>query len=158
YVTSVRGGNALFHNEGGGKFADVTEAAGVKLVNHPESAVFFDADGDGFLDLLVSGTAKWTLDTFDAERHYYVGPESLFGSAKSPPESNVYFHNNGDGTFTDRTEFSGLAGRGWSCECLAFDYDGDGAQDVFVAGMFGTSALFRNGGNGRFVNVTRTVF
>ena len=53
------GGNALLHGEGLGTFADATERAGVHLVAHSQSATFFDADGDGFLDLLVSNTAKW---------------------------------------------------------------------------------------------------
>jgi len=154
YVTSTRGGNKLFHNDGGGKFTDVTKKAGVELVAHSESAAFFDADGDGFLDLLVCNTGKWTNEEFDSKLHYYVGPSSLFEFRNRPIEKNAFFHNNGDGTFTDRTEESGLAGYGWNCQAVAFDYDGDGAIDVFVSSMFGASTLYRNDGHGKFTDRT----
>src|SRR5262245_61043222 len=73
YVTSTRGGNKLFHNLGGGKFADVTEAAGVGHVGHSQSALFFDFDNDGWLDLFVTNTARWTTDVFDKSARYYIG-------------------------------------------------------------------------------------
>ncbi len=154
FVTSTRGGCALFHNEGGGKFTDVTKKAGVELVAHCESAVFFDADGDGFLDLLVLETGRWTNDEFDPDLRYFVGPKSLFEFRGRPIEKNAFFHNNGDGTFTDRTAESGLSGYGWNCQAVVFDYDGDGAQDVFVSSMFGASTLYRNDGHGKFVDRT----
>jgi len=156
FVTSTRGGNALFHNEGGGKFADVTEKAGVSKAAHCQSAAFFDADRDGDLDLLVACTAKWTEDTFDAKYRYYPGPKSLLDNLGAPTEPNLFYRNNGDGTFADATAESGLAGRGWHCDVIVLDYDGDGAQDVFVTSMFGSTSLFKGDGRGRFTDVTRT--
>src|SRR5262249_55033908 len=72
----------------------------------------------------------------------------------SPKESNVLYHNNGDGTFTDVTEKAGLKGRGWSGDAVAFDYDGDGHTDLFVTSMFGRCQLYRNNGDGTFTDVT----
>jgi hypothetical protein len=154
YVASTRGGNALFHNEGGGKFVDATKKAGVELVAHSEGATFFDADKDGFLDLLVCNTGKWTNDELDPTKRYWVGPRTLFEFRDRPIEKNAFYRNNGDGTFSDRTEESGLGGFGWNCQAVAFDYDDDGAPDVFVTSMFGASSLYRNAGGGRFVDKT----
>src|SRR5262249_59676581 len=54
YVTSTRGGNVLFKNLGNGKFKDVTKEAGLACIAHSQTAVFFDYDNDGFLDLFVT--------------------------------------------------------------------------------------------------------
>src|SRR5215471_3175244 len=60
FVTSTRGGNVLFHNNGDGTFTNVTEKARVKLVAHSQTAAFFDYNNDGYLDLFVTNTADWT--------------------------------------------------------------------------------------------------
>jgi hypothetical protein len=154
YVTSTRGGNVLFRNLGSGKFKDVTEKAGLKHVGHSQTGMFFDYDNDGFLDLFLTNTAKWTSNTYDKRENYWIGPETpLGGIILSPTESNVLYHNNGDGTFTDVTEQAGLKGRGWSGDAAAFDYNGDGRLDLFVTNMFGLDQLYRNDG-GHFTDVT----
>jgi hypothetical protein len=154
FVASTRGGNLLFRNEGGGKFTDVTEKAGVGFVAHSMSGTFFDADRDGWLDLLVANTAKWTNEQYDEAQHHYPGPETLFDLKDRPKEKNVFYRNRGDGTFADATEASGLGGHGWNSECAVFDYDGDGFLDVFLSSMFGRTTLYRNDGRGKFVDVT----
>src|SRR5262245_19826953 len=73
FVTSTRGGNVLFKNLGGGKFEDVTEKARLTHVGHSQTAVFFDFDGDGYLDLFLTSTAEWTLDTKDNSSRYFLG-------------------------------------------------------------------------------------
>src|SRR5262249_57659274 len=65
YVTSTRGGNVLFRNNGDGTFTDVTKQAGLAHVGHSQTALFFDYDGDGHLDLFLTNTAEWTSDTYD---------------------------------------------------------------------------------------------
>jgi enediyne biosynthesis protein E4 len=157
YVTSTRGGNVLFRNMGDGTFKDVTEEAGLKLVAHSQTAVFFDYDGDGYLDLFVTNTAKWTLNDYDKEGRYYPGIAELWEMAGSPKESNVLYHNNRDGTFTDVTEKAGLKGMGWGCDVAVFDYNDDGKLDLLVTNMFGPSQLYRNNGDGTFTDVTKEV-
>jgi hypothetical protein len=154
FVTSTRGGNVLFKNQGNGKFKDVTKEAGLTLVAHCQTAVFFDYDNDGFLDLFVTGTAKWTVDQFDTVSHYYPGLDSLETLARCAKEYNVLYRNNGDGTFTDVTTAAGLKGKGWGGDAAVFDFDEDGRLDLLVTNMFGQSQLYRNNGNGRFTNVT----
>jgi enediyne biosynthesis protein E4 len=155
FVTSTRGGNVLFQNKGGGRFEDVTTKAGLKHVGHSQSALFFDYNNDGFLDLLLTKTAKWTTEEYDKHYRYWVGQDILL-ETQNPAlrEYNILYRNNGDGTFTDVTEKSGLKGMGWAGDAVAFDYDGDGLLDVFVTNMFGRSQLYHNNGDGTFTDVT----
>jgi hypothetical protein len=155
YVTSTRGGNVLFKNLGNGKFQDVTKEAGLTHVGHSQTAIFFDYDNDGFLDLFLTNTAQWTTDSYDKDSRHYAGKDNLGEVLLSRPEHNILYHNNGNGTFTDVTEKAGLKGRGWSADAVAFDYDGDGHMDLFVTGMIGGCQLYRNNGNGTFTDVTR---
>jgi hypothetical protein len=156
YVTSTRGGNVLFRNRGDGTFQDVTKEAGLVHVGHSQTAVFFDFDNDGWLDLFLTNTAAWTSDFYDKREHYWIGKEALAGVALSPKESNVLYRNNGNGTFTDVTAKVGLKGRGWAGDAAAFDYNNDGRTDLFVTSMFGRCQLYRNDGE-HFTDVTLDV-
>jgi enediyne biosynthesis protein E4 len=158
FVTSTRGGNVLFRNMGNGVFKDVTKEAGVSHTGHSETAAFFDFDNDGFLDLFVTNSAKWTLDNYDPVRHYYPGVLNLGNITAIPREYNILYRNNGDGTFTDVTEKAGLKGMGWGGDVAVFDYNGDGWLDLVVSNMFGVTQLYRNNGNGTFTDVTKEVF
>jgi hypothetical protein len=155
FVTSTRGGNVLFHNRGDGTFTDVSKQAGVNLVAHSQTAVFFDYDNDGWLDLFVTNTAKWTTSEVDPVSKYYLGPVDFWQLAASPIEHNVLYHNNQDGTFSEVTAKSGLQGMGWGGDVAVFDYNEDGKLDLFVTNMFGASQLYRNKGDGTFTEVTR---
>lgn len=156
YITSTRGGNALFENQGGGRFRDVTKRAGVGLVAHSQTPAFFDYDNDGFLDLFVTNSARWTTAQYDEKERYYPGAGLIWTHVFNPDdrEYNVLYRNNRDGTFTDATAKAGLAGKGWSGDVAVFDYDDDGRLDLFVTNMFGTGQLYRNQGDGRFEDVT----
>jgi len=157
FVTSTRGGNVLFRNEGQGRFVNATAEAGLTHVGHSQTAAFFDHDNDGWLDLYVVQTANWTQDTYDDASRYYPGQGELGSFADvlvSPVEFNILYQNNRDGTFTNVTEQSGLKGRGWTGDIAVFDYDEDGWLDVFVTCMFGRAQLYRNAGNGTFEDVT----
>ena len=98
-------------------------------------AAFFDFDQDGWLDIfLVNGSrfeGGWT--------------------AANAPVSRLY-KNNRDGTFTDVTLQSGLARTGWGAGCCVGDFDNDGFDDLFVS-YWGDCALWKNLGNGKFVDV-----
>lgn len=156
----VAGANGfqLFHNNGNGTFTDVTEKAGL-LRTHPQlaktfssAAGWFDYDNDGFLDLIVINYLKWSPDSdircLNRGVSAYCSPNSYEGAP------NLLFHNNGDGTFTDVTESSGLQkhiGKGMG---VAFaDYDGDGFVDMFVSNDTLRNFLFHNNGDGTFTEV-----
>ena len=154
FVTTTRGGNVLFRNLGDGRFEDATRAARLELVGHPEQPVFFDADRDGDLDLLVTCTAAWTTQVFQPEGRYWLGGADLVELVESPPEHNHFYRNRGDGTFDDVTAASGLEGTGWNGDVAVFDADEDGDPDLFVCNMFGRSTLYANDGHGQFTDVT----
>jgi len=148
-------GYQLFHNNGNGTFTDVTEKAGLRRA-HPEyahafsaAAGWFDYDNDGYLDLIVINYLNWTpeqdVTCMSKGVKAYCSPDSYSGLP------NLLFHNNGDGTFTDVSESSGIlkhVGKGMG---VAFaDYDGDGFTDVFVANDTYRNFLFHNNGDGTF--------
>ena len=153
YVTNY-GSNTLYRNNGDGTFADVTGRAGVAASGWSASAGFFDYDNDGRLDLFVTRYLNWTFGN-----NRYCGEKKPGYRAYCHPDnfegvSNILFHNNGDGTFTDVSSKSGVAqsiGKGLG---VAFaDYDGDGFTDVYVANDSVQSFLFRNKGDGTFEEV-----
>ncbi len=157
YVTSTRGGNVFFRNKGNGTFEDATEAAGLTHIGHSQTAVFFDFDNDGYLDLFVTNTARWTEDHREGNGHHFPGALDFQHLLESPIEHNILYHNNRDGTFTDVTKKAGLEGKGWGGDVAVFDYNNDGWIDLLVTNMFGMTRLFRNNGDGTFTDVTREV-
>ena len=110
----------LFHNLGGEKFEEVTEAAGIKPRNRPTSLLFVDYDHDGDLDLFVTGTPS-----------NGAGPNTLW-------------RNNGNKTFTDWTQEAGLAGTGSTTSATLSDLNNDRAIDLLVAGSGGAPTFFAN--------------
>jgi hypothetical protein len=150
YVTSY-GKNILYHNNGDGTFTDVTAKAGVAAGGWSVSAGFFDYDNDGKLDLFVTRYMEWdTKHNKDCggNFHTYCPPEEF------PATTSILYHNNGDGTFTDVSQRSGIAGKKGRALGVAFaDYDGDGFTDIFVANDGMQQYLFHNNGNGTFTEL-----
>jgi enediyne biosynthesis protein E4 len=150
YVTSY-GKNILYHNNGDGTFTDVTAKAGVAGGGWSVSAGFFDYDNDGKLDLFVTRYMDWdTKHSKDCggNFHTYCPPEEF------PATTNILYHNNGDGTFTDVSQRSGIAAKKGRALGVAFaDYDGDGFTDIYVANDGMQQYLFHNNGNGTFTEV-----
>lgn len=144
------GRNLLFRNEGHGTFTDVTEQAGVGDWGNGNAAIFFDYNGDGWLDIYVGNYFRkvdlWHLPTTRIMH-------SNFETARDGG-ANVLYRNNGDGTFTDVSEQAGVADTGWALDVGAADYDNDGDLDLHVANDFGPDKLFRNEGHGRFTDVS----
>jgi len=153
YVTGY-GGNTLYHNNGNGTFTDVTKSAGVAAGGWSASAGFFDYDNDGKLDLFVTRYVNWTFKT-----NRYCGEKTPGYRAYCHPDnyegvSNVLYHNNGDGTFTDVSEKAGIANpKGKGLGVSFADYDGDGFTDIFVANDSVQCFLYHNNGNGTFAEV-----
>jgi len=145
--------SALYRNEGGARFTDVTESAGVANGGYGQGACAGDYDGDGFLDLFVTN----------------------YGA-------NRLYRNRGDGTFTDVSRRAGVTSSGYHAGAAFLDIDGDGWLDLYVtryvkyrlgadplctgAGVRAycpptrfegeTDVLFRNRGNGTFEDVTKS--
>ena len=157
YVTGVNR-NQLFHNNGDGTFTDVTEKAGVggfvpKLGKAwSVAAGWFDYNNDGLLDLFVANYLNYSIKTaapcVQQGLPAYCSPVDFVGTP------NILYRNNGDGTFTDVSEQSGISkyvGKGMG---LAFaDYDDDGFTDIFVSNDTFENYLLHNNGDGTFTNV-----
>ena len=146
--------NALYRNDGEGKFTEVSAAAGVDHVGFGMGMAAADVDNDGDVDLYVTNFGR-----------------------------NVLFRNNGDGTFVDVTDDAGVAAGGWSTSAAFGDMDGDGFVDLYLCRYVDfrmdnhkycgnlakdlkaychpdvynvePSILFRNNGDGTFADVTK---
>jgi hypothetical protein len=152
YVTSY-GRNLLYRNNSDGTFTEVAQRAGVAAQGWSTSAVWLDYDNDGRLDLFVSSFAEYnkSLSTFCADetsRPHYCIPR-LF-----KPTPSHLFHNSGNGTFTDVSRESGIAGSlGKAFGAVATDINNDGLMDLFVANDTVANFLFQNLGKGKFEEI-----
>jgi len=157
---SYFGKNVLYHNNGNGTFTDVSEKSGVagsgKRWN--SGCAFVDYDRDGKLDLFVANYIDMDLATAPVPESgpclykgvmVACGPPGLLGG------KNVLFHNNGDGTFTDVSESTGIlsANGTYGLGVLTADFDNDGWPDIYVANDSTASALYQNKKNGKFTDI-----
>ena len=117
----------LFHNLGKGKFEDVTAAAGLAPRNRPSGITFVDYDHDGDLDLFITGAAN-----------------------KPGEAANVLWRNNGNSTFTEWTEQTGLGGSGNSAAAILTDFNNDRAVDIAVTGAGPAPLLYVNPREGKY--------
>ena len=151
--------NQLFHNNGDGTFTDVTANAGLEGATldgkkmWSAGAGWFDYNNDGLLDLFVVNYCKWEVNhdpycTIGGGARGYCHPQYY------APTHNSLYRNNGDGTFTDVSEETGIApqfGKGMSVSFA--DYDGDGFLDAFVANDTTRNYLFHNVDGKKFEEV-----
>jgi len=149
-ITCV-GQNRLFQNTGKGTFADVTKTSGLAgRHTFSTSAVWFDYDRDGWLDLFVCNYVNWSPEhdvfcSLDGKNKSYCTPEAYRG------ETCWLFHNRGDGTFEDVTAASGIFDTSSKSLGVAMlDFDQDGWPDLFVANDTQPNKLYRNLRNGKF--------
>jgi tetratricopeptide (TPR) repeat protein/peroxiredoxin len=193
--------NRLYRNRGDGTFDDVTEKAGVGVLDNTACALFVDFRNSGLQDLLVvcgagpmlflnqgDGTFQIKHDAFQFARvaqgtfthaavadydrdgrldiyfctyMYYLGldqyhyPIPYFDARNGPP--NCLFHNEGNATFVETTEVSGMNADNdrYSFSCAWGDSNSNGLPDLFVANDFGSSQLYRNNGDGTFTVASR---
>ncbi|MGA9039810.1 MAG: CRTAC1 family protein [Terriglobales bacterium] len=157
FVANVTG-NQLLHNNGDGTFTDVTAKAGVGGAMYKGkkmwsvAAAWLDYNNDGLLDLFVSNYVQWEVNH---------DPVCLAGKVRSycnptfyEPQPNTLYRNNGDGTFTDVSEETGVSkslGKGMGVAVA--DFDGDGYPDIFVANDKSPNFLFHNIGGKRFEEI-----
>ncbi len=152
YVNNY-GPNVLYRNNGDGTFDDVTERAGVACGNRVGAgACFLDADGNGLLDLYVANYVDIQIEKH--VRRMMYGVPSYSGPLLYDAVADVLYRNDGDGTFTDVSQESGVAqvaGSGMGMVCA--DYDNDSDTDIFVVNDELENFLFQNDGSGRFEQV-----
>jgi hypothetical protein len=159
FVTTVRGGNALFKNDGHGHFTDITQESGLGLAAHSSGAFFFDYDNDGLLDLLVCNVGKYTYDEKGPEGEY-VGIPNAFEGHLHPDrfEHPVLYKNMGHHHFKDVTADVGLDPHGWCGDASFADVNGDGYPDIFFLNMQGHSHYYENQGGKKFIEKTEQYF
>jgi enediyne biosynthesis protein E4 len=152
-ITAV-GQNRLFQNTGRGNFIDVTEKSGLgRRIGFSTSALWFDYDRDGLLDLFVCNYVQWSAEhdvfcSVDGKNKSYCTPEAYHGS------TCWLFRNRGDGTFEDVTAKSGIFDTtSKSLGVAMLDYDHDGWPDLFVANDTQPNKLYRNRRDGTFEDV-----
>src|SRR5438874_2540556 len=132
------GHNILFHNNGDGTFTDVTRKANIydEKIRWGAGCTWLDYDRDGRLDLFVCNYIKLdpenTPSNEDPPQCQWKGIPTMCGPRGLPGDSNVLFHNNGDGTFTDVSEKSGILKPGprYSITAVSYDFDNDGWPDI----------------------------
>ncbi|HKE24812.1 MAG TPA: CRTAC1 family protein [Bryobacteraceae bacterium] len=159
FVTTVRGGNVLFENDGHGHFRDISREAGVNLAAHSSGAVFFDYDNDGLVDLLVCNAGKYTTDAKGPDGAY-VGLEDAFSGHMYPEryEYPVLYRNLGHNRFKDVTADVGLRPEGWCGDASFADLNGDGFPDIYLLNMMGANHYFENAAGRKFVEKTAQYF
>ncbi len=158
FVTTVRGGNLLFENDGHGHFRDITAEAGVGGVAHSSGAVFFDFDRDGLLDLLVCNVGKYTSDQKGAQGQYLALSDAFSGHLfPERYEFPMLYKNMGHNHFKDVTAEAGLKPVGWGGDATFTDLKGDGFPEVYVLNMMGPNHFYENHG-GKFSERTKQYF
>jgi hypothetical protein len=166
YVTNL-GTNRLYHNNHDGTFTDVAEKAGVALdsgdanvVGDHTGVTFGDYDGDGRLDLFVAGYIRFDFahppvagsKEASHERCQYRGVDVMCGPRGLQGDHDHLFHNNGDGTFTEVSEKSGVSDKAglYGLGALFVDVNNDGRPDLLVANDSTPNYLYINKGDGTF--------
>ena len=155
------GHNILFHNNGNGTFTDVTHKAGLyqEKIRWGAGCSFLDYDRDGHLDLFVCNYVDLDPTNIapitDAHFCQWKGVPVLCGPRGLPGGMNILYHNNGDGTFSDVSQKSGILKPGprYSITAVSYDFDNDGWPDIYVAVDSEPSILFKNNHDGTFTDV-----
>ena len=152
-ITCV-GQSRLFRNTGKGTFEDVTKSSGLfGRQGFSTSAIWFDYDRDGLLDLFICNYVRWAPEhdvfcSLDGKQKSYCTPEAYRG------DTCWLFHNRGNGTFADVTATSGIFdSSSKSLGVAMFDYDQDGWPDLVVANDTQPNKLYKNLHNGKFKDV-----
>jgi hypothetical protein len=155
------------------RLEDVSEASGITATNHSgrdgvkeflleavgTGPSWLDYDGDGLLDLYVPDGDVFQNYVLDYAMDPETGKRVARLVPKQPrpePHRNQLWHNLGNGRFEDVAEKAGVADESWSFGSTAFDFDGDGRTDIFVAN-FGPNRLYHNNGDGTFTDVAPAV-
>ena len=158
FVTTVRGGNVLFENDGHGHFKDISKEAGVDYVGHSSGAVFFDYDNDGLLDLFVCNVGRYTSDE-KGRGGAYVGLPDAFSGHLHPDrsEASILYKNMGHNRFKD-VSAQVLQHTAWTGDASFADLNGDGFPDLYALNMQGDNHYYENVKGEKFVDKTDQFF
>lgn len=150
YIANVGGPSALLRNNGDGTFTNVAQQAGVTNGNWAITPAFLDYDNDGFLDIFASNYVQWSAEG-NIVGHTKTGQPDYTGPRSFSAMSSILYHNNGDGTFTDRTEAAGIGTAfGAAMGILCADFNNDSLVDIYVANDSWANQLWLNQGDGTF--------
>jgi hypothetical protein len=163
FLTAVHG-NKLFHNLGNGKFADVTQQAGVggSGQDWSSSCSWFDYDNDGRLDLFVCNYVQWTKEIDYEAGMRMVGIGRAYGQPRDFPGTFPFlYHNEGNGRFADVSKYAGIQVKNpvtglpaaKSLGVMPVDLDNDGWLDLVVANDTVQNYVFHNQRNGTFKEI-----
>ncbi|TDI32141.1 MAG: CRTAC1 family protein, partial [Acidobacteria bacterium] len=173
YVTTVRGGNFLFENDGTGKFRDISAASGLDYNGYSSAAVFFDFNRDGLLDLFLTNVGRYTSDMVmtvvndsttsgqeAGEFQFYAGFTDAFAGHLKPEraEQSILFKNMGNNRFSDVSAQVNLQDKSWSGDASPLDVNEDGWIDLYVLNMEGHDEYYENVGGKYFVKKSRELF
>jgi enediyne biosynthesis protein E4 len=155
------GTNVLYRNLGKGRFEDVTSRAGLTTggTRWGSGCTFVDFDRDGRLDLFVANYLKFDLTTAPEPgtgvNCTWKGVPVNCGPKGLPTDTNLLYHNDGSGHFTDVSSLSGIdtVKDRYSMTALAADFDADGWPDIYVASDSTAAILYRNNHDGTFTDV-----
>jgi hypothetical protein len=159
YVTGF-GGNALYRNLGNCKFEDATDNARVAAGGFSTGAAWGDYDRDGYVDLFVSRYVHVDINSLpdfgkDEKTCRFKGIPVQCGPWGLPGETDLLFHNRGDGTFEEVSKKAGVddANKYYGLGAIWGDYDNDGWPDLYVANDSGPNYLYHNKQDGTFEDV-----
>lgn len=160
YVTTVREGNVLFENLGGGRFRDISREAGVDHRGHSSGAAFVDMDRDGRLDLVVCNLGAFTQESALGEGGYHRAMTNAFHGHLFPErfERKLLFRNLGGNKFRDVTAAMGWRDESWAGDVTFTDLNGDGYPDLYLPNMQGDDHYYENDGGRRLVERTAAYF
>ncbi len=157
---SYYGQNILYRNNGDGTFTDVTVKAGLaqKTTRWNSGCAFLDYDRDGHLDLFVANYIDFDIKTAplpEAAGCAYKGMQVACGPPGLDGGKNIMYHNNGDGTFTDVSEKSGMTNTigTYALSVTVADLDNDGWPDIYVANDSTAATYYQNQKDGTFKDV-----
>jgi hypothetical protein len=155
------GQNILFHNNGDGTFTDVTDKAGLKTEKAEWSTgcSFVDVDRDGRADVFVARYVNFSYDSVPRPGQgpwcQWKGINVMCGPRGLKMAANALYHNNGDGTFSDVSQKSGILSTSgcYGLTSMTADFDGDGWPDIYVACDSTPNILYHNNHDGTFTDI-----
>ena len=151
YITNY-GPNVLLRNNGDGTFTDVTKEAGLGDPSFGAGCSFLDYNRDGYADIYSNNYLEFDYAKFKPCTR--SGVEVYCDPLHYPSVPDLLYRNNGDGTFTDVSEESGIGEySGYGMGMVCSDFDLDGWTDVYVGNDVQESYLFHNNGDGTFEEI-----